>query len=738
MKGARSVATAASLGNLLQGWDNAAIAGALLYLKTEFHLEENPTLEGMVVASTLIGAVVSTACAGPSSDALGRRTMLCVSAFLFVFAGSLMVWSPTIYVLIVGRFFVGTSIGLAATIVPILISESAPTEIRGQLATLPQLLGSSGLFLAYCMVFGFSLMAEPSWRMILGIILIPGALYLALCVCYLPESPRWLVSKGRMLEARHVLQNLRGAEHDVSAELALLVEGLGVGAQTQLEEWLLKPADKLDAPHPDEGQFTLFGEDTAWVAQPLKDESGLSLLSRRPSMDGHSMPFVDDMVSLMGSLQTAAENLPSDFSEHVESRRNSFWGGDEEQGQRVNGGYQSEDVDQGMVGDMDETLQTPLLKGQSKTNVLSRQGSKNLSRGNSMRLSRTSSRIDGMFGEVGSVGGIGGGWQLAWRTDGEDGRFERVFLLQEGHDTSRFNSHMSLPGIGGEDSIQAAALIGPSVQFSKELLNEHAVGPAMVHPSETATKGPAWSDLMDVGVKRALIVGVGLQVLQQFCGINAVLYFTPQILKQSGADAMAASAGINADSASIMASAFTCLMMLPCIFLAMWLMDKSGRRQLLLSTLPVLCVSLVCVILVNTLVAPGLFQAIGSFIGVATFICCFVMGFGPIPNIMCSEIFPTRVRGIAIGITSAAMWVSNVIVSYAFPIANAKYGLVGVFGFFATMSFVAWIFVFLKVPETKGLPLEIICEFFAMAGQQTEARKHHTEAEEPNGPTKRV
>lgn len=238
---------------------------------------------------------------------------------------------------------------------------------------------------------------------------------------------------------------------------------------------------------------------------------------------------------------------------------------------------------------------------------------------------------------------------------------------------------------------------------------------------------------------------------------------------------MAASAGINADSASIMASAFTCLMMLPCIFLAMWLMDKSGRRyvhikdcvwllwivciwlvrnvpraefdmtavecacrQLLLSTLPVLCVSLVCVILVNTLVAPGLFQAIGSFIGVATFICCFVMGFGPIPNIMCSEIFPTRVRGIAIGITSAAMWVSNVIVSYAFPIANAKYGLVGVFGFFATMSFVAWIFVFLKVPETKGLPLEIICEFFAMAGQQTEARKHHTEAEEPNGPTKRV
>ncbi|KAL2621063.1 hypothetical protein R1flu_001268 [Riccia fluitans] len=738
MRGATFVATAASLGNMLQGWDNAAIAGALLYLRTEFHLDENPTLEGIVVASTLVGAVASTAIAGPSSDAFGRRTMLCVSACMFVFAGSLMVWSPTIYVLIAGRFFVGNSIGLAATIVPILISESSPSEIRGQLATLPQLLGSGGLFLSYCVVFGFSLMAQPSWRMILGIILIPGALYLALCICYLPESPRWLVSKGRMGEARRVLQNVRGADQDVSAELASLVEGLGVGADTQFEEWLLKPADKSDVPHTEE-QFTVFGpggpeEDTAWVAQPIKEDSGMTLLSRRPSMDGHTMPFVDDMVSLMGSLQVAADNLPDDFTDQIEARRNIFWAeGDEEQGTRVNG-YTSEDVDQGTAVDLDESLQTPLLKGQSKTNLLSRQGSRTLSRGSSMRLSRKSSHVDGLFGEVGSIGGIGGGWQIGYR-DREDGRLERVFLRQEGFDTSRFNSHMSLPGIGGEDAIQAAALIAPSVQFSSDILNpDQVVGPAIIHPSEIATKGPAWSDLTDVGVKRALIVGVGLQVLQQFGGINAVLYFTPQILKVSGADAMAASVGIDADSASILASALTCLLMLPCIFLAMWLMDKTGRRSLLLYTLPILVVALFCVILVTTFIPTGLVQAILSFIGVATFICCFVMGFGPIPNIVCSEIFPTRVRGIAIGITAAAMWICNVIVSYTFPIANANFGLNAVFAFFAVTITVAWVFVFLKVPETKGLPLEVICEFFAMRkpGQSNEKQN------EPKEVTKEV
>lgn len=187
---------------------------------------------------------------------------------------------------------------------------------------------------------------------------------------------------------------------------------------------------------------------------------------------------------------------------------------------------------------------------------------------------------------------------------------------------------------------------------------------------------------------------------------------------------MAISLGLNPDSVSILASAFTCLLMLPCIFVAMWLMDRSGRRQLLLTTLPVLGSALMVVIAVSLFVPAGIFQALGSFLGLSVFICSFVMGFGPIPNILCSEIFPTRVRGIAIGITSGTMWLCNVVVSYAFPIANARFGLVGVFLFFAIMSAIAWVFVFLKVPETKGLPLEIICEFFAMTGNQSaDARK---------------
>ncbi len=203
-------------------WPNGCMsAGALLYMKPEFNLDATPALEGLVVASTLIGAVASVTVAGPSADWLGRKTMLCVSGVLFSVAALIMSWAPTVYILIMGRILVGSAIGLAATIAPILISESAPAEIRGQLATLPQLMGSGGLFLAYVMDFALSLQTTVNWRFMLGILSVPSIMYVLVGVLFLPESPRWLVSKGRMLEAKTVLQNLRDREDVTGVRISL-------------------------------------------------------------------------------------------------------------------------------------------------------------------------------------------------------------------------------------------------------------------------------------------------------------------------------------------------------------------------------------------------------------------------------------------------------------------------------------------------------------------------------------
>ncbi|PSS17182.1 Monosaccharide-sensing protein, partial [Actinidia chinensis var. chinensis] len=120
MKGAALVAIGASIGNLLQGWDNATIAGAVVYITKELNLET--TVEGLVVAMSLIGATLITTCSGPISDWLGRRPMLITSSVFYFVSGLVMLWSPNVYVLLVARLLDGFGIGLAVTLVPVYIS----------------------------------------------------------------------------------------------------------------------------------------------------------------------------------------------------------------------------------------------------------------------------------------------------------------------------------------------------------------------------------------------------------------------------------------------------------------------------------------------------------------------------------------------------------------------------------------------------------------------------------------
>ncbi|RRT65226.1 hypothetical protein GW17_00026594 [Ensete ventricosum] len=166
---------------------------------------------------SLIGATIITTFSGPVSDWVGRRPMLIISSILYFLSGLVMLWSPNVYVLLLARLIDGFGIGLAVTLIPVYISETAPPEIRGSLNTLPQFSGSGGMFISYCMVFAMSLTVNTDWRVMLGVLSIPSLLYFALTIFFLPESPRWLVSKGRMVEAKQVLQRLRGRE-DVSGK----------------------------------------------------------------------------------------------------------------------------------------------------------------------------------------------------------------------------------------------------------------------------------------------------------------------------------------------------------------------------------------------------------------------------------------------------------------------------------------------------------------------------------------
>lgn len=534
-----------------------------------------------------------------------------------------------------------------------------------------------------------------------------------------------------------MLQRLRGRD-DVSGEMALLVEGLGVGRETSIEEYIIGPADEVteEEDQSDENdKIMLYGaeEGLAWVARPVKGESilgsALGLVSRQGSLATQTIPLMDPLVPLFGSVHekmpemgsmrsTLFPNFGSMFSIAGQQQRTEQW--DEESVQREGEEYVSNAED----GDSDDNLHSPLISRQTTSLEGKDIIPPHVSHGSALSMRRHSLT---QAGESVSSMGIGGGWQLAWKwaeregADGtKEGGFKRIYLHQDGAPGLRRGSVVSLPGADAQvgEFIQAAALVSQPALYSKELLEQHPVGPAMLHPSEAAARGPRWGDLFEAGVKHALFVGVGIQILQQFAGINGVLYYTPQILEQAGVEVLLSDLGISSDSASILISALTTLLMLPCIGVAMRLMDISGRRSLLLATIPVLIVSLIVLIVANLVNLGTVAHAVLSTISVIVYFCFFVMGFGPIPNILCAEIFPTRVRGLCIAICSLAMWIGDIIVTYTLPVMLDSIGLSGVFGIYCIVCIVSLVFVFLKVPETKGMPLEVITEFFALGAKQ--------------------
>ncbi|KZV41494.1 Tonoplast monosaccharide transporter2 isoform 1 [Dorcoceras hygrometricum] len=645
MKGAALVAIAATIGNFLQGWDNATIAGAVVYIKRELQL--GAAVEGLIVAMSLIGATVITTFSGTVSDWIGRRPMLILSSLFYFLSGLIMLWSPNVYILLLARLLDGFGIGLAVTLVPLYISETAPSEIRG--------------------------------------------------------------------------------------EMALLVEGLVVGGETSIEEYIIGPADGLDEnqdPSVDKDRIKLYGpeEGLSWVARPVTCQSRLSLVSRQGSMVNQSIPLMDPLVTLFGSIHEKLPetgsmrsmlfpNFGSMFSTAEPHIKNEEW--DEESLQREGEGNTSEVGD----GDSDDNLQSPLITRQNTS--MEKDMVNPQSHGSILSMRRHSTLNTGEA--VGSFG-IGGGWQLAWKwseREGEDGTkeggFKRIYLHQEGTHGSRRGSLVSIPGgdapVDGE-FIQAAALVSQPALYSKELMDQHPIGPAMVHPSEAASKAPRFAALLEPGVKRALMVGIGIQILQQFSGINGVLYYTPQILQQAGVGVLLSNLGLGSDSASFLISALTNFLMLPSIVIAMRFMDRAGRRYLLLRTIPVLVVALVVLVIGNVIDLGTVPHAVISTVCVVLYFCTFVMGYGPIPNILCSEIFPTMVRGICIAICALVYWICDVIVTYSLPVMLSSIGLAGVFGIYAVVCVISFIFIFLKVPETKGMPLEVITEFFAVGAKQ--------------------
>ncbi len=205
------IAVVAALGGLLFGFDTAVIAGSLTYLKPFFHLGDAQM--GLVVGAASIGCIPGALFAGRLADKFGRKKLMIVTSLLYVVAALGSGVAGSFAQLVVYRLIGGVAIGMASALIPIYISEIAPPAFRGRLGMLQQLAIVTGILLSFISNYlivksGFHFLNNHNyWRYMLAAAVIPSIVFFLLLLL-VPESPRWLISKNRIIEAQKVFGNI--------------------------------------------------------------------------------------------------------------------------------------------------------------------------------------------------------------------------------------------------------------------------------------------------------------------------------------------------------------------------------------------------------------------------------------------------------------------------------------------------------------------------------------------------
>src|SRR5580704_11358218 len=216
-------ATVAAIGGLLFGFDTAVINGAIVFIKQQFALSDSQT--EIAASSLLLGCFLGASVSAFTSDRFGRKRVLLAAAALFTLSSIGSALPRDLIEFAGARLVGGVAIGIASTLSPLYIAEISPAQKRGLLVSLNQLAIVTGILLSYSVNYLLTGTGPSNWRWMFATAAIPSIAFF-FTLLFIPESPRWLMQKGREQEAAHFLAEIVGPQA-ASGEVAAIRAAIG-------------------------------------------------------------------------------------------------------------------------------------------------------------------------------------------------------------------------------------------------------------------------------------------------------------------------------------------------------------------------------------------------------------------------------------------------------------------------------------------------------------------------------
>ena len=634
-----------------------------------------------------LGAVVGALTSGPFSASYGRRSAIVFSCLPYTLGSLLMVWAHhDLVFLSLGRLLIGVGVGSSSVLVPLYVAEIAPPAKRGSLGSASSFFMAAGLVLVNAA--GIPAVSEPElWKVVLLAALAPIALMAVVMQLYGCETPRFLMSVQRTEDAKQALRRLRGPKWDVEGEINEMMdtEEVGLGSVAHSKEAL-----------------------RAWKEQYMK--------------------YFQPEASVERSVDQ--EDLEQDFG---------YQTGDEEEAGQLNAVYvKSEEIPtppiiptslptSSSATALHTVASSPTLKSSlakpkraisdSSAPSVSGYPPADLLTSDSFNLTEAKKSVRVTLPGHASPEPISS-LSSSPSTDhsGEDGGDNGD--LSNHHSNPPFLGAAKKLGVSAQNLLMRARSVARRAFPSQPVLPPSSFSPPG-SPGSTVDKR-SWGVYFQRSHFVPLLLGVSLQVLQQWSGINAFMFHLKAMLQdKSGGDAAPSADDGHADEQSrraMEASAVHALygaigvsaLQLAMGGCAMLLMERAGRRTWLL-------VSSLGMSIAAVLLAYACYAAAENNIKillVMSYIASFAIGMGPMPWLVCSEIFPSAIRSSAVSIATTANWLNAFLVTASYPLLERTLTETGVYLLYAVVITGGMIYVSCCLPETGGRSLDEIEEMF--------------------------